>query len=163
MSLYNGEGVSKLCLWDAAAPSFARTENNPYGTTKETANKFIMQAQTNRPQLNEDFGKMLFASNPTQSLRNWFQEISNSASGIGTINTMVSLRDEDVFEDLKTISVPTGIFQGRLDKICPYQFAEIQKRTIPNSKLFMFEKSGHAAFYDELEKFNRTFVEFLQT
>lgn len=162
MSRYKGYGVSKLCLWSAAVPSFTKTLNNPYGSTKESVNRLIEQASTNRPQMNADFGKMLFASNPTQALRDWFQDISNRASGIGTIQTAISLRDENLFSELPSIQVPTGIFHGKLDKICPFGFAQIQNKYIKNSVLYPFERSGHAAFYDELEKFNKDFIHFLE-
>lgn len=159
---YNGYAVRKLSLWSAAVPSFTKTVNNPYGMEKEAVDKLITQAYTNRPQMNEDFGKMLFASNPTPALKNWFQDISNSASGIGTIKTAISLRDENLFNKLQNIKVPTGIFHGKLDKICSYNFAEIQHKLIRNSILFPFDNAGHAAFYDELEKFNKDFISFLK-
>lgn len=162
MTLYNGYGVSKLCLLDAAVPSFTKTQNNPYGVTKEYVNGLIQQAYTDRPKLNKDFGNMLFASNPSQELRDYFQDISNSASGIGTIKTAISLRDEDLFSELPQIYVRTGIFHGKKDKICNYGFATIMKRYIPNAELFTFENGGHATFYDELEKFNKTFIQFIQ-
>ena len=41
-------------------------------------------------------------------------------------------------------------------------FLGIQKEHIRNSKVYTFEKGGHGAFYDELEEFNRRFIEFLE-
>lgn len=162
MAMYKGYGVSKLCLWSAAAPSFTKTINNPYGMTKEDVNKLLVQCYTDRPKLNEYFGTIFFAKEHSEPLKNWFQRMSDSASSIGQIRVLMSLRDEDVFEDLKHINVPTGIFHGKLDKICPYEFSKIQKENIRLSKLYTFEKSGHGAFYDELEDFNNKFLGFIQ-
>ncbi len=162
MYLYKNYAVSKLCLIDAAVPSFTKTVNNPYGSTIQSVDSLINQALTDRPQMNEDFGNKLFASNPSESFRNWFQDISNSASGVGTVQTAISLRDEDLFYELPFIHAPTGIFHGKLDEVCSYEFAKIQNKYISNSTLFTFEHSGHVCFYDELERFNKTFSNFIR-
>ena len=162
MSMYRGYAVSKLCLWSSAVPSYAKTINNPYGSSKEDANKLLMQAYTDRPKLNEYFGSIFFAKEHSAPIKNWFQRMSDDASSIGQIRTLMSLRDEDVFEDLKYIAVPTGIFHGKEDKICPYEYSKIQKDNIRFSKLYTFENAGHGAFYDDLEEFNNKFIGFLQ-
>lgn len=162
MSMYKSYGVSKLCYWDAAVPSYSKTIHNPYGKTKEDTDKFIRLGYKNRPELNKYFGSIFFAQQHTQAIKDWFQQMSNSASSIGQMQTLKSLRDEDVFSDLAYIYVPTGIFHGKQDKICSYEMAKIQKENIQYSKLYTFEKSGHGAFYDELELFNKTFIHFLE-
>jgi len=162
MSLYRGYGVSKLALWSAAVPGFTKTENNPYGMTKDQADKLIMQAYIDRPKLNEYFGSIFFAQQHSKPLKDWFQRMSDSASSIGEIKVLMSLKNEDLYEDLNYIYVPTGIFHGKLDKICPYELSNIQRNHIRNSKLYTYERSGHGAFYDELEKFNKDFVGFLE-
>ena len=162
MSLFGGHKVKKLALLGAAAPSFTQRPGYPYGMTRDAVDQLIAQTYTDRPQMALDFGSMLFASNPSESLRQWFTDISWDASGLGTIETAISLRDEDLREDLKSIKVPTGIFHGKLDKICPYVFADLMHQGIQDSKIYPFEHSGHAVFYDELEKFNQEFINFLQ-
>jgi len=162
MTLYKGYGVSKLCLWGAAVPSFTKTENNPYGVTIEYVNDLINQVYRDRPKLNKDFGNMLFATNVSEPLRNWFLDISNSASSVGEIGTAISLRDEDLYNELHRICVPTGIFHGEKDKVCNFGFAKIMHREIPNSRLFAFPNAGHAAFYDELDNFNKAFLGFIR-
>lgn len=162
MAMYKGYGVSKLCLWSAAVPSFTKNIHNPYNFTKEEINKLLVDAYTDRPKLNEYFGSIFFAKEHSIALSNWFQRISDDASSVGQIRTLISLRDEDVFGDLKYIQVPTGIFHGKKDKICSYELSKIQKQNIRFSKLYTFEESGHGAFYDELQEFNNKFIEFLQ-
>ena len=162
MNLYQGYGVSKLCLWSAAVPSFARTPNNPYGMNKDQANKLIAQAYIDRPKLNEYFGSIFFAKPHSKAIKDWFQRMSDNSGSIAQIRTLESLRDEDVFEDMKKINVPTGIFHGRLDKICPYELSNIQRNHIKFSKLYTFEKGGHGTFFDELEKFNKNFIEYIE-
>lgn len=161
MSKFNNDRVSKLALLSAAAPSFTQHPGYPYGMTKERVNSLLLQAYNNRPQMLADFSSLFFASNPTSSFMNWFQNICLENSSYATIKTLISLRDEDVSTDLRNIHVPTGIFYGALDKICSPEFAVILNKNIPGSQLFRFERTGHAVFYDELEKFNNLFLQFL--
>lgn len=162
MSLYNGFGVSKLCLLDAAVPSYGKTFFNPYGQKIEDTNKLITLGYNDRPALNEYFGSIFFTKPPSKSFKDWFQNINNSASGISEMNSLISLRDEDCFEDLKYINVPTAIFHGKDDKICSFKMAEIMHSKINNSKLFPFENSGHGTFYESKDKFNNALIQFLK-
>ncbi len=162
MANYNQFCVTKLALIAAAAPLFTQRPDYPYGMTKKTVNQLIMAAHQDRPQMVADFGANLFARPHSENLKTWFKQLGWSASGIGTIETAKSLRDEDLRDDLCKIHVPTGIFHGTKDKVCPYEFALLQHEGIENSELYTFEDSGHAVFYDDLEFFNRCFLHFLE-
>ncbi len=161
MARHAGYRVSKLALISAAAPSFTRRPGYPYGMTKEEVNGLIMKAYKNRPQMVSDFGDMFFASRVTRPFVDWFQSIQMEASGHATIKTAESLRDEDVGPDLSGIRVPTGIFHGMQDRVCPFPFALILNANIKGSQLYSFNCAGHGLFYDELEKFNCLFLQFL--
>ena len=163
MQLYRGYGVRKLCLCDAAVPSYCKSPNNPYGSSIEAANQLIALGFKDRPALNEYFGSIFFYKQHSKPFKDWMQNLNNSASGLGAMNSLIALRDEDVFNDLKYINVPTGIFHGREDKICPFPMAEIMRNNIRNSILFPFEKSGHGTFYDDKDNFNRTLIRFLNS
>lgn len=162
MNLYRGFKVSKLALLAAAAPSFTKRPGYPYGMTKEAVDSLIAGIYKDRPQTVANFGSQLFAVSHSAELKDWFTDISWSASGIGTIKTAESLRDEDLRHELQAVNVPTGIFHGKKDLICPYDFALQLNSGIRNSQLYTFEDSGHAVFYDELDRFNENFLEFLQ-
>lgn len=162
ITLFRGYGVSKLVLLAAAVPSFVIRENYPYGMEKNDVNKLIEQAYRDRPQMVSNFGKLLFNKQQSNEIKEWFKLISYMASGIGTIQTAMSLRDEDLRGELSYIHVPTGIFHGKEDLICPYEFAETMNKGIKGSKLYTFEESGHAIFYDELEAFNQALFEFIE-
>jgi non-heme chloroperoxidase len=60
-----------------------------------------------------------------------------------------------------TIQLHTGIFHGVLDRIVPFQSALQLHKGIAGSVLFPFEQSGHGVFYDELDRFNHSFLQFL--
>lgn len=161
MARHNEYKITKLALLSAAAPCFVSREGCPGGLPLEQVNSLIAQIGRNRPQAIYDFGQNFFAQPITPPFGEWFRSITLSGPGYSTLKTAETLRDADLREDLSQISVPTGIFYGALDKICPEELAFTLHREIKNSKLYRFEKSGHAVFYDELEKFNQEFSNFL--
>ncbi len=161
MARYKGYRVSKLALLAAAAPSFVQRPGYPFGMTREAVDGLLASVYRDRPQTVTDFGKLFFGAPHSLDVGAWFNDIGWRASGLGTIGGLESLRDEDLRADLASVNVPTGIFHGRLDRVCPFAFAEEMHRGIARSELYPFEASGHAIFYDELEDFNRRFLDFL--
>jgi pimeloyl-ACP methyl ester carboxylesterase len=119
---------------------------------------------TNRPQLFETFGNIFPANETSVSAGHgaWLGNIQAQASPYAMAEALKTLRDGDLREDLKKIKIPTLILHGRLDKICSYDLAEQMHALVPQSKLVPFEKSGHALFIEELEKFNRELLKFIQ-
>jgi non-heme chloroperoxidase len=63
---------------------------------------------------------------------------------------------------LKKIQIPALILHGKLDKICSYDLAEQMNVLLKKSKLVPLEKSGHALFIEELDKFNTELLNFIQ-
>lgn len=162
MARHKGYKVGKLALISAAAPSFTQRESSPYGLPAEQVNALIAHIYKDRPQAIHDFGQSFFSGPVSESFAGWFDRLSTEGPGHSTIQTAITLRDADLSADLPQISVPTGIFHGIQDKICPYPFAQIMNRDIPNSTLYPFEHSGHGVFYQELKKFNQELIEFLK-
>lgn len=161
MRLYQGYGVRKLCLCDAAVPSYCKTINNPYGQTIESTNQLIKLGFDDRPLLNEFFGKIFFYKKNSGPFINWMQNLTDSSSGLGEMSSLIALKNENLIGDLSYIKVPTGIFHGREDKICSFKIAEIMNSYIENSKLFPIDEAGHGAFYEQKDKFNDLLVKFL--
>lgn len=161
MARHAGFGVSRLALLAAAAPSFTERPGYPYGMTRQQVDMLIMNLYKNRPQVLEDFGSMFFARPVTTSFMQWFQSTGIAAAGYSTIKSLEALRNEDMAPDLGKINVPTCIFHGILDRVCPYQFAIEMNKGIADSTIYRFDYSGHAVYYDELDRFNQTFLMFL--
>ena len=163
MGRYHAAHVGKLALFAAAAPCWTKQPDFPYSFfTKEDINKLIALNSVNRPALYDAFGK-LFTATATSvpaGIGAWLGTINLQASGFAVEQMLMTLRDADERENLRSINVPTLILQGRLDRIVSYQLAEQIQKAIPNSKLVPFEKSGHALFVEELDKFNRELIEF---
>ncbi|GKS13839.1 alpha/beta hydrolase [Paenibacillus chitinolyticus] len=160
MARHGGFGVSKLALFAPAAPLFTKRPDFPYGNSIEELNHLIEGTYTDRPKMLEDLGGRFFARYVSAPLQNWFHGIALSSSGHATAMGAALLRDEDLRPDLSKISVPTVIFQGAQDMICPYPLAQATQAGIKNSELVPFAYSGHGLFYCEMGKFNRELMRF---
>lgn len=161
MARHGGHRASRLALLAAAAPSFTQRPGFPWGMARQQADRLIANLYRDRPQAVQSFGQMFFAQPVTASFMEWFRDTGLAAAGYSTIHSLEALRDEDLSQDLGKIAVPTGIFHGVLDKICPYQLAIEMNKAIPGSLLYRFDGSGHAIYYDELDRFNQTFLKFI--
>jgi len=162
MARHGGYGVGRLALLAAAAPSFTQRPDYPYGMPRQQVNGLIAGLFRNRPEVLVEFGNMFFYKPVTASFMSWFQGTGLEASGYATIHALESLRDEFLGNDLPHIKAPTGIFHGIQDRVCPFQFALEQQAAIEGSVLFRFSQSGHAVYYDELDRFNQTLLYFME-
>jgi non-heme chloroperoxidase len=160
MSRHNGFGVDKLVLLGAAAPSFVKKFDFPYGSTKQDVEKNILDTYNDRPTMLQWFTNNLFNQYITDQFSHWVLNLGLEAAGYSTMELMASLGRENLFLDVERIDVPTLICQGVHDKICPIQFGETLKRQIRNSKLVLFENSGHGLFWEEKDKLNKEIIEF---
>lgn len=158
MRLFRGYGVTKLILLAAAAPCWTKRPGFPYGLTTEYVDGLIELARTDRPKLCQNFKGQLFASPHSEAVENWFEDVALSASGIGTIKTAISLRDEDGRADLAFVKVPTTIIHGEKDVVVSNELAQYQYDHIDCSEWYNLKNSGHGIMYDELEEFNRVFL-----
>lgn len=162
MSRHEGHKVSKLALFGAAAPVFTKRPDYPYGFTKAEVNKIIDDTYTDRPKMIAGFGDIFFARYLSESFKEWFNGLGLEASGHATAMCALSLRDEDMRQDIAKIEVRTTIFHGKQDEVCPYEFAEALHAGIKGSELVPFYYSGHGLFYCEKKKFNRELIRFME-
>ena len=162
-SKYNNEHISKLALFGAAAPCEVRRDDFPYGLPIEILNNLISLNSTNRPQLIEEFGKLFAASETAlpKGISDWLSRIQFQSSQYAMEQGLRMIRDSDLRSDLEKITIPTAIFHGKQDKLCPFELAEQLHKGIVNSKLIVFENSGHALFLEERTKFNEELIKFI--
>jgi len=164
VSKYKNQHVSKLALFGAAAPCEVRRDGFPYGLPMEILNSLIELNSVNRPQLIEEFGKLFAASETAlpKNISGWLAGIQLQSSQYAMDQGLHMIRDSDLRGDLEHISIPTAIFHGKLDKLCPFELAEQLHKGIANSKLIVFEASGHALFLEERLKFNDELIKFIK-
>lgn len=163
MSRYKGAGVEKLILCAAAAPSLIKRSYFPYGLKREVVEQIIKETYIDRPKMLKNFGEIFFYKKPSKYFMEWFLQLGFQAAGWATAEVANTWLDEEkLFKDIKKIDVPTLITHGIHDKVCLFPLAEQQKKYIKNSKLLKFENSGHAVFYDERDKFNKSIQCFIE-
>lgn len=163
MARHQGYGVSKLALFAAAAPSLIQRPYFPYGQPKQVVLDIIQGTYTDRPSMLTGFGNMIFHNFVTPGISEWIFDLGLKASSWGTAAVANTWLDEEgLFYDLKTIKVPTLILHGLDDKVCLYPLALAQKEGIPDAKLVPFESCGHFLFYDQMERFNKELVDFVE-
>lgn len=162
MGRHGGYGVSKLALFAAAAPSLIKRPNFPYGLDREAVEQIIRGTLSDRPQMLRNFGDTFFFQHITGALSDWFFNIGLQAAGWATAAVANTWLNEVLFADLESIHVPTLIIHGVHDKVVPFELGEIQHQRIRNSMLVPFRLSGHAAFYDQKDEFNRVLADFVR-
>jgi proline iminopeptidase len=69
----------------------------------------------------------------------------------------------DLKDALPGVTCPTLVTVGRTDWVCSVASAETIARLIPNSKLVIFEKSGHSPQIEEFDLFQKVIRDFLDT
>lgn len=164
MARHNGYGVSKLALFAAAAPSLIQRPYFPYGLQKEAVLDIIRGTYTDRPQMIRDFGNTIFYNPVSEALTDWIFQLGLQAAGWSTAAIANSwIEEEGLFDDMSAINVPTLILHGVNDQVCLFPLALAQREGIRNSKLVAFEECGHFLFYDQLEKFNKELVGFVES
>lgn len=162
MARHQGHGVSKLALFAAAAPSLIRRPDFPYGLTKEAVLDIIQGTYADRPNMLKNFGKMIFHNYVTPWLADWIYQLGLQASSWATAAVAETWIREVLFRDLRMIRVPTLILHGLDDKVCLFPLAMAQKNEIRDAKLVPFESCGHFLFYDQMERFNRELIKFIE-
>jgi pimeloyl-ACP methyl ester carboxylesterase len=162
---YNAAHVSKLALFAAAAPCHTKKPDYPYPFfTKEDITQWVELNNTNRPALLAAVGEKftLNATSVPAGIGAWLGSIEMQSSPYAMEQALIALRDEDLRGDLPKIKIPTLIFNAREDKIVSFALAEQMHQAIAGSTLVPFEKSGHALFIEEKDKFNSEFIKFLK-
>lgn len=159
---YNAAHTSKLALFAAAAPSWKQREGSPYGISDADANGLIEATMTSRQDLIAGFGAAFPAKEGgiTKNVEKWLENINLQAWPYAITQSITALRDLDLRPALSKIKIPTVIFHGPQDKLCPFVFAEQLQKGISNSHIVKFENSGHALFVEEADKFNTELEKF---
>ncbi len=159
---YKSAHVSKLALFGAAAPSWKQREGFPNGVSDADAAGLLQSTMTNRQDLIAGFGAGFPAKegNISKNMEKWLENINLEASPYAITESITALRDLDLRPVLSEINIPVAIFHGVYDKNCPFVWAEELNKGLKNSTIIRFEKSGHALFIEEMEKFNTELEKF---
>ena len=109
-----------------------------------------------------NFGGMIFHNYVSPPLSDWVFELGLQAASWATAAIANTWLQEELFQDLGKIKVPTLILHGLNDQVCLFPLATAQKEGIKNARLIPFESCGHFLFYDQMERFNEELVKFAE-
>jgi pimeloyl-ACP methyl ester carboxylesterase len=159
----NGNRISKLALFGAAAPIWTQRDDFKFNLPKSAVDDLIALNYKDRPKLLSEFAKIFSATETSlnEGIGGWLTGINLSASSYATAQCLIALRDTDLRADCTKITIPTLIMHGKKDKICSFDLAEQMKDRILNSHLVVFENSGHSLFLEETQKFNEELIRFV--
>jgi pimeloyl-ACP methyl ester carboxylesterase len=76
--------------------------------------------------------------------------------------TLVRVINEDLTPLLPLIQSPTLLVWGAHDRDVPLSAAQVMARQIPNTRLVVFENSGHFAYLDQFDRFRLVVGRFLR-
>jgi proline iminopeptidase len=171
------EGLSKLILFstsamfsgflgdiEAAVKSF---ENKPW---YEDAYAALQDEWAGNFDSDEEMNELLMRELPF-----YFADFDEQAAAyVSGLSELVPVRAEslkvfneqeietlDLREALQGVHLPTLILAGRHDFITTVAMAEEMHRALPDSRLVIFEESGHFALVEERERFHAVVSNFL--
>lgn len=155
-----GDADLKGVVFDDQSPYFFKEPGWRYGLkrgkfTHEDLHAYLIGLQTNRYSLSVENFKNYFYEPPPEETLNWLiQESFRTPTALAAcIN--YDLAHCDFRPALKQIRLPTLLFFGVGGNTFLPETGEYMKKQIPESKLVIFEKSGHCLHLEEKEKFNR--------
>lgn len=162
---FSNAHVSKLVLLSAAAPVHTKKPDYPYPFfTKEDISSWVALNNTDRPALLAAVGQRfaLTSTSVSPGIGAWLGAIEMQSSPYAMEQALIALRDEDLRGDLSKIKIPTLIAHAKGDQIVAYALAEQMNKEIAGSQLVTFEKSGHAIFIEERDRFNEELIKFIK-
>tara|TARA_B100000497_G_scaffold18933_1_gene22422 strand:- start:682 stop:1446 length:765 start_codon:yes stop_codon:yes gene_type:complete len=90
-----------------------------------------------------------------------FNTVNDRAKAIRVIALAKSALRHNLRKELNKIDIPANIIWGGNDNITPLFVGEEFQKLIPNAKLSVIDKCGHAAMMEHPERFNELLEQFL--
>jgi len=152
----------------SATPCFTASADFPYGVAANEAGGMRLKVQRNTQRAVDGFYARLFASDELENSSS-AAEIHQLLSTISPPETAAALAALDALAGtdlrhlLATITVPTLILNGALDKICLPQASYYLKTRIPHARQVLFRECGHALFLTRSDVFNTEIIEFVRS
>ncbi|MDA4131055.1 MAG: alpha/beta hydrolase [Thaumarchaeota archaeon] len=155
---FGKHGISKLVLVNgpirlASAPDF------PYSMSREYLENLFDERIDNRAMREREFVKIGFYM-PHLEATNWISSIHMETPMHIAMKCVRHQMDLDMRDVLKKIDIPTLVCYGAHDPFYPTSLGQFIVQRIPNSRLVIFEESGHYPFLEESNKFSNLIEEF---
>lgn len=121
------------------------------------------QTQENQTDLVEHLAEAMFAAPPDPEVKQLVVREMTRLSPAVAASILFDQTLRDYRDDLSSFIPPTLICWGRDEKIMSTALGEHLAEHIPNSRLTIFERSGHCPFLEETDEFNDRLRQFIQS
>ncbi|MCP3742087.1 alpha/beta fold hydrolase [Rossellomorea sp. BNER] len=105
--------------------------------------------------------KELLAPEPKKEVEKEAERIMSQVRPMGYRSVAYSLFHLNQMDTLSSISVPTLIICGELDKVTPVSESQIFHELIPNSTFVIIPRSGHLCYQEDPASFNSVVYNFI--
>lgn len=166
-SRHGGNGVTKAVLVSAVTPYMLQTESNPNGVPQETFDGMTEQMVNDRIGFLDGFGKTFFGvgilNHPVSTpLLEYYRMLCSFASPRATQECAKAFATTDFRQEMPFVNVPTLIIHGDADETVPIgATGEESVKSIPGSRLIVYEGAPHGLFYTDKERLNEDLLAFL--
>ncbi len=131
------------------------------GYSTEALATFNQNLRFDRPGAAKGFIRSMFSEVPSaDTIDDMYAETMKTPTSVA-VASMTDMTYADLRPALEKVTVPTLLLYGEQSKLCPKGLGDWMQKQIPDSKLVMFEESGHCPFWEEPEKFNRELSSFV--
>lgn len=163
-----GRADLKAVVFDDQSPYFFKEPGWRLGLkrgnfTPQDLHAYLIGLQTNRFSLSVQSFRDYFYEPPPEETLNWLIRESFRTPTALAACISYDLAYRDFRPMLKQIRVPTLLFFGVGGNTFLPETGEYMKKQIPESKLVLFEKSGHCLHLEETEKFNRELARWVSS
>lgn len=145
------ELTKSLILW--------ASRSEPTGSTNVDAVAEFIRQEGMQAFAETFSGRLADDSEP--EITEWNKQLVARGKPHVAIETLREVSRWNITPDLHKITAPVLILASRLDKVIPFEFAEIMRKNIPHSELREYEGS-HGAYLKNPDECNRLILEFLK-
>lgn len=152
----------------SATPRFTASDDFPYALPDSEARGMHLKVQRNTQRALAGFYTRLFAEGELEShtsaseIRHLLSTIA-SPDTADVLDALDALVRTDMRPLLATITIPTLIVNGTLDRICLPQASRYLKEHIPTGEQVVFPGCGHAPFLTYSDQFNAELIRFARS
>ncbi len=147
-------------------PKFVQSPDYPFGLEMPYILKLAGMLKSDYPSMVQIFFRSLFTPKERSSRRfKWiqrFRQLDRVPQKEALLYLLDTLKEEDLRESFKKISIPLQVVNGAEDYICSLQSIDYLKQHKPQARINIFEHCGHFPFLSKPYEFNAVLESFLK-
>jgi len=155
------DGLALIC----GTPQFTSSTDFPHGLAPAEAQGMALKVRRNLQRALEGFIARMFvpgevaASGREEEIRAVLDAVPVPEAAVA-LQSLASLAEADVREQLAAIDRPTLVISGERDPICPSAASAFMAQQIPACRHVVYAGCGHAPFLTRCNEFDACLVDF---